>query len=243
MQQVFVPEQLTETVMVPEVTQQYKPVTVTSYRDELQTKQVPVEVQSTQRYYETRKVPVTVQKPVLRYVTREVPEQVTRYETQEIIEQTPVRETTYEEVEVVEEYPVRVKKVVPVTRTIEVPKQTSREVTYETTERVARIVEKKIPVDQYGNELKFTDADEVPEYVKEPTTANRPTLDSDESAKADGESGAYEGTLKRSTQPATDIQKLNGETKASAPMQPLNRPQPKEADLPPELNAPIKPEK
>ena len=150
-QSVLVPQQSTQTSLVPEIVIQQRPVLVESYQDQIETRKVAVQVQTNQRVVETRQVPVTVQKPVIRTKTESIPVVTTRYEKQEVVRRVRFVETTYEQVEEVEQYQVQVQKMVAETSTIQVRKQVLRRVEYQTTQLVPRTVTYSVPVDVYGN--------------------------------------------------------------------------------------------
>ncbi len=149
---VLVPQQTTQTALVPEIVRQQRPVEITTYQDVVETRKVPVQVQRTEQVVQTERVPVTVQKPVVRQRVEKVPVPP-RYEQQEVVRRVPFVETVYEPVEEVEHYTVKVFKTVPEVREVQVPRQVQRRVDYQTTQRVARTVWTKVPTDACGNPL------------------------------------------------------------------------------------------
>ncbi|HMP79249.1 MAG TPA: hypothetical protein PKD54_07345 [Pirellulaceae bacterium] len=149
---VLVPQQSTQTVMVPELVRQQRPVEVTTYQDVIETRKVPVQVQRTEQVVQTETVPVTVRKPVIQQRVEKVVVPP-RYEQQEVVRRVPFVETVYEPVEEVEYYTVRVFKSVPEVREVQVPRHVQKRIEYQTTQRVARTVWMKVPTDACGNPL------------------------------------------------------------------------------------------
>ncbi len=150
---VLVPQQTLQTNLVPEVTQQYKPVTVTQYQDQYETRRVPIQVQRTERVLEKRSVPVTVQRPVIRTRTEKIPVETVRMENQEVVQRSPYTETVMEAVEQVEPYTVQVYKVIPETKEYQIPIKSQRWQEYTEMERVSRVVWKRVPLDANGNPI------------------------------------------------------------------------------------------
>lgn len=150
---VMIPQQTLQTNLVPEVTQQLKPVTVTQYQDQYETRRVPVQVQRTERVLEKRSVPVTVQRPVIRTRTEKVPVETVRMETQEVVQRTPFTETVMESVEQVDPYTVQVYKVIPETKEYQIPVKSQRWQEYTEMEKVSRVVWKRVPLDANGNPI------------------------------------------------------------------------------------------
>lgn len=143
----LVPQQQTSTAYVPEVTRQYKPVTVTETTRQYETRRVPYTVQATEEAVEVRDVPVTVRKPETVTRVEKVPVNRIRYEQQTVTQQIPVRETFYEEVREQEPYEVQVLKDVVETSTEQVPHTVHRWVNRESTETVVREVYIAVPLD------------------------------------------------------------------------------------------------
>jgi hypothetical protein len=159
----MVPEQQLTTVMVPQTTQQLKPVTVTSMQDVTETRRVPITRETTQTVVETQRVPVVVRKPVTEYVRRSVPVETKVYKPVEEIVKVPYQEKTYKVVDVVEPETRQVLKRIPVTRIVEVPKTVIRTEEYQAMESVPRIETRKIPTDEFGRLL----PELPPIYVRE----------------------------------------------------------------------------
>jgi hypothetical protein len=145
---VVVPQQQTSTAYVPEVTRQYKPVTVTETARQYETRRVPYSVQATEEAIEIRDVPVTVRKPEVVTRIEKVPVNRLRYEQQTVTQQIPVRETVYEEVREQVPYEVQVLKEISETSTEQVPHTVHRWVNRESVESVVREVYIAVPLDE-----------------------------------------------------------------------------------------------
>lgn len=141
------------TAYVPETKREETPVEILDYEELIEVRKVPVEVKGTQETIEYRDVPVQVEKPIKRTKTRRIPYEETRYEKTVKVRQVPVESMTYEKVERIEPYEKTSAKWVAKTREVKVPRQVTRSVPYQTTERVAKTVMMKVPVDQFGNIL------------------------------------------------------------------------------------------
>ncbi len=145
---VLMPQQQTSTAYVPEVTRQFKPVTVTGTTRQYETRRVPYSVQATEEAVEIRDVPVTVRKPEVVTRIEQVPVNRLRYEQQTVTQQIPVRETVYEEVREQVPYEVQVLKEVSETSTEQVPHMVHRWVNRESVESVVREVYIAVPLDE-----------------------------------------------------------------------------------------------
>ena len=193
----LVPEQKTETRLVPETVVRKRPVEVTEMVEETRVRKVPVEVERMVTRTRTRKVPYQVEEPYTVVETRRIPYTETVMEESEVKRIVPYTETVMKEVTVEEPYQVEVERWVPYETTRRVPYKVQRPVTTTEYQRVATFRWMKVRVDAEGNAIgepvELTDfdrieaglepeagsdaADQVPSIessVQETSTARRP---------------------------------------------------------------------
>ena len=158
-------QQVDRTAYSPETVQVQRPVQLTQYVDQIETRKVPVQVSKTSREIMVTQTPVTVQKPVTNTSTRRVPVQEVKYREEVLVRRVPVTETTYQRVENVEPYEVEVCKWVAQTQEVQIPRTVRRRVDYSMNQLVPRNDWITVPVDALGNVIGQTSA----------TVADRPT--------------------------------------------------------------------
>ena len=147
----LIPYQVDRTTYQPETVRVQKPIQVTEYVDQYETRKVPVQVSKTSREILTTKTPVTVKKPVTTIRTERVPYKEVKYRQEILVRRVPVTETTYQRVEQVEPYEVEVCKWVAETKEIKVPRTITRRVNYSINQLVPENVVMRVPVDAWGN--------------------------------------------------------------------------------------------
>ena len=149
-------QQVDRTAYSPETVQIERPVQMTEYVDQIETRKVPVRVSKTSREIMVTKTPVTVRKPVTSTRTRKVPVREIKYHEEILVRRVPVTETTYQRVEQVEPYEVEVCKWVAETKEVRVPRVVRRRVEYSMNQLIPKNEWMRVAVDEYGNLLDAT---------------------------------------------------------------------------------------
>jgi hypothetical protein len=144
------PQTVLRTSYEPETVQVQKPVQVTQYVEQVETRKVPVEVTKTSSEIQIVRTPVTVQKPVTRIRTEKVPVQTLNYKEEILVRKVPVTETTYQRVEQVEPYDVEVCRWVAETKQVAVPRTVTRRVDYSIDRLVPETTWLQVPVNHWG---------------------------------------------------------------------------------------------
>lgn len=152
-QTAFLPTTVERQQWVPESIQTRRPVEISRFEDQVETRRVPFEVQRMVSETEIRQTPVTVRKPVVERFVERIPYTETRYEFVEEIRSVPVEETVFEDVVEIEPYEVEVARWVPVTTEVEVPRTVRRKVASTEDREVAKTIWVRVPVDSQGRIL------------------------------------------------------------------------------------------
>jgi len=155
----LVAQQVPVTTMMPEIVTEQVPVTQTTFQQELVSRIEPVQVQRMVQEEVVRRVPVTTVRQVVERVQQTTPVQVMRMEVQEVQREIPVTTFRTVAVERVEQYEVRVPRIVPVTQRV------MRPVT----------VERRTPIDAFGNPIVVSEISTPPISTLSPASAPRPT--------------------------------------------------------------------
>ena len=133
----IVPQVTPVTTLVPETVVEQVPTTRMTYQEERILKKEPYQVMRMVQEERVREIPETRFRQVVERVQQTMPVQVYRLETQEVVRDIPV--TTYKTIaeERVEPYTVRVPRIEQIVETVQKP----------------YIVQKRIPLDEFGNPI------------------------------------------------------------------------------------------
>ena len=146
----IVPQVTPVTTLVPETVVEQIPTTRMTYQDERILRKEPYQVMRMVQEERVREIPETRDRQVVERVQQTTPVQVYRMETQEVARDIPI--TTYKTVseERAEQYTVKVPRIEKIVETVQKP----------------YIVQKRIPLDEFGNPTTI-----YPEPVLTPTTS------------------------------------------------------------------------
>lgn len=191
----LVPIQRNAVEFEPETVEERKPVELTRFVEQVETRKVPVEVEKLVDRVKTRRVPYEVKIPKTKVTIEQIPYTQTTYKEEVVTKKVPYTETVYQRVDVTEPYEVETKRWIPVTKEIEVPKKVRRKVERTIMKQVPRTVLLKVPLDVFGNPIRGEGeivspapatsknaADQVPHIASSTTRTRKPELSSTPSA-------------------------------------------------------------
>ena len=144
-------QEVERTIFTPERIQVQRPVQLTQYVDQIETRKVPVQVSKTSREILVTRTPVTVSKPVTSIKTQRVPVREVKYREEVLVRRVPITETSYQRVEQVEPYEVEVCKWVAETKEVKVPRVVRRRVDYSINQLVPKTDCLRVPLDSGSN--------------------------------------------------------------------------------------------
>ena len=149
----LVPQEIGKLSYVPKTVEERKPIEITRYVDQIETRKVPVQVEKMVERTRTRRVPYEVEIPKTVSTTEQIPYTETTYVDETVTKKVPYERTVLKKVETTEEYEVEVPKWITKTSEVEVPTVVRKKYEYEVMQNVPRTIMMKVPVDICGNPL------------------------------------------------------------------------------------------
>ncbi len=149
----LMPQEAAAISYVPKTVEERKPIEITRYVEQIETRKVPVQVEKMVPRTRTRRVPYEVQIPKTVSTTEKIPYTRTTYVEEVVTKKVPYERTVLKKVETTEEYEVEVPKWITKTSEVEVPRIVRKKVEYEVMENVPRTVMMRVPLDICGNPL------------------------------------------------------------------------------------------
>lgn len=163
----LVTAQVPETSMVPRTEVRRVPTQTVRYENQEMVREVPVQVCKMITEEQVRRVPVTTYKQVVERVEKKTPVQVCKMITEEVVKQVPVTTMKLVQEEKVEQEEVRVVRQERIVQKVQTPRIVEKRVPVQYTQRVARVIVNKIPLDACGNPITIAPAPVTGEVRKE----------------------------------------------------------------------------